>query len=325
VRTQARFLLVGLAALAYTGLALGQGAPAHGWFWYQDPPPPAASAPKKAAPKPPAPKPKLAPKPAPEASGPKPLSVEWIRKELPQYMDRAIDNPTPEHVAEYLALQKLMFDKAQNFAAASVQARMEYPALSEATFVPEGGATLNNLKAYVREVRPVALKKVFDKAGLFFIFDSTCAFCAQEDSQLGIIKQDFPNVRFFNVSADSKPLPELAQAGIPVYPDNGIIKKWHIQIYPTVALVWPPNNVVLIAQGERDAAEIEGDILHASVKYGLLPAGYKQWIDPYERGTMTTEQIKSMQQDANPSPVQLLQGVSTNTMNTLYSTHQNQP
>lgn len=310
-RFAAGLFALGLLAAAWSPAVHAQLT--RGWFWYQAPPPPAASAPKPAPKKVEAPKP-AAPKPAAKASAPKPMSVQWIRKELPKYRDRAIDNPTPENVAEYLALQKVMFDKAQNFAEASVQARIDYPALSEATFVPYDSASLNNLKAYASQVRPVALRKIFDKAGLFFIFDSTCSFCAQEDQQLGLIKQSYPNVRFFNVSADGKPLPELAKAGIPVYPNNGIVQKWHVQIYPTVALVWPPNHVVLVAQGERNAAEIEGDVLRAGVKYGLLPPQYKGWIEPYERGTMTVEQLQKMQQGAAPTPKQLLNDVSSNTL-----------
>jgi len=82
-----------------------------GWFWYEPvpkdlpeeppvgPPPPATAAPAP-------------PKPV----GPLPLSAEWIRENLEKYQRLAIDNPTPENVAAYLYIQRVMLDKSQRFA-----------------------------------------------------------------------------------------------------------------------------------------------------------------------------------------------------------------
>lgn len=42
-------------------------------------------------------------------------SVAWINKNLPLYLNNAIDNPTPENIKAYLLLQKMSTDKANRF------------------------------------------------------------------------------------------------------------------------------------------------------------------------------------------------------------------
>ena len=58
-----------------------------GWFWYADPPP-----------EPEEPQADQAATPAGgrRASGPAPMSVEWLRTNLPVLRDKAIDQPTTE-------------------------------------------------------------------------------------------------------------------------------------------------------------------------------------------------------------------------------------
>jgi conjugal transfer pilus assembly protein TraF len=57
----------------------------------------------------------LAPTP-PKPQGPPALSVEWIKENLEKYKVFAIDNPTPENVAAFMYLQRVMLDKSQRFA-----------------------------------------------------------------------------------------------------------------------------------------------------------------------------------------------------------------
>ena len=306
-----RLFRLPLAVLLAAAPLVAAGSPARGWFWYQEPPPPPASAPVKRTPVRPMP---VASKPAaarpappkPAASGPAFLSVEWLRKELPRYRDRAIDDPTPEHVAQYLALQKVMFDKAQNFAEASVKAREMYPGLSQAAFTPYDANSLMNAKYYEQAVRPFAFKQIFAHAGLMFFFDSTCQWCGNQWRQLKVFKVNVPEAQMMAVSADDKPLPG---AEMPWAPNNGIIQTFGIKIYPTVALVWPPNHVALVAQGETDSGTLEANILNAAVDHGLLPKSYGRWIKPFEQGVLTPLDLKRIA-NSGTSPDDILKSVS---------------
>ena len=291
---RALFLALSIAMAAVAMPTSFADGPAHGWFWYQVPPPPpakAASKPVVAKPVQAASKPKPPAKPA-SAPQPKVLSVEWLSKHLEAARIKAIDNPTTENVGAYLALQKIMFDKARNFAQAGQRALRKYPALNPGTFVPTDASSLRDFDAYKNQVRPVALKYVFQHAGLWFFFDSTCVFCGQEALQLGQMRRDFPGLYILPISVDHKPLPGFNKPGDFWVSDYGQAQRLKISLYPTVVLVWPHNHFAYVAQGEENEEVIESNILQVAAEHQLLPATYASWVRPYERGVLTPLQIQ---------------------------------
>lgn len=266
--------------------------PAHGWFWYQAPPPP----PPKPKPVASAPEVRPASPPKPAASEPaKPavLSVQWLKVHIEEARIKAIDDPTTENVGAYLALQKIMFDKAQNFAEAGQKALREYPALNPGTFVPIDAASLRNFDAYRQQVRPVALKAVTEKAGLWFFFDSTCAFCVQEAQQLGTLEKSVPGLAVLPISVDGKGLPGYDGPKDYWVKDTGQANRLGVKLFPTVALVWPPNNFALVSQGNEAWSVIESNILQVAADHNLLPQDMVAWVKPYERGVLTPLQIQN--------------------------------
>jgi conjugal transfer pilus assembly protein TraF len=284
------FLVIVFALIAPVPCAVA--APARGWFWYQDPPPPPPPKPKTVA-STPAPAPKPAPKPqAPEPKKPAVLSVQWLKEHMEEARIKAIDNPTTENVGAYLALQKIMFDKAQNFAEAGQRALREYPALNPGTFVPIDAASLRNFDAYRQQVRPVALKAITQKAGIWFFFDSTCAFCVQEAQQLGTLEKSVPGLAVLPISVDGKGLPGYDGPKNYWVKDTGQAARLGVKLFPTVALVWPPNNFALVSQGNEAWSVIESNILQVAAEHKLLPQDMVAWIKPYERGVLTPLQIQ---------------------------------
>jgi conjugal transfer pilus assembly protein TraF len=275
------------------------GGPARGWFWYEAPPPP----PPKPEPVVSAPAPAAPPKPAQSAPAPKKeppvLSVKWVEKHLEEARLRAIDDPTTENVGAYLALQKIMFDKARNFALAGQKALREYPALNPGTFVPIDANSLRNFEAYTQQVRPVAMQDVVKKAGLWFFFESTCAFCVQQSQQLGMLMKNVPGLAVLPISIDGKGLPGYDGPNNFWVPDRGQAARLGVKIYPSVVLVWPPNHFAFVAQGNEAWSVIESNILQVAADHGLLDSKMVAWVKPYERGVLTPLQI----QQARPSDV----------------------
>ncbi|UYM16368.1 conjugal transfer protein TraF [Endozoicomonas euniceicola] len=68
---------------------------------------------------------------APSPILPVPLSTRWIRKNIGDYLDRAIDEPTKEHVSQYLYLDRLVKEKAERFARVGKQVIESDPMLDE--------------------------------------------------------------------------------------------------------------------------------------------------------------------------------------------------
>jgi hypothetical protein len=142
-----------------------------------------------------------------------------------------------------------------------------------------------------------------------FFFDSNCQFCVNQWRQLNVLTKVLaPNMQMLAVSADGKPLPGEEMPGW--VPDNGIIKTFGIKIYPTVALVWQPNHVALVAQGSADASSLSSNILNAAIDHDLLPKSYSRWIRPFEQGVLTPLDIKSLSEKDAKTPDALLKGVA---------------
>ena len=112
-------------------------ATADGYFWYKDKP--------KVKPKP---KPKVEEKPKSEAkpeekkAEPKEEkkqdfgSAAWIREKQKELLELAISNPTEENVRAYLYVNRLMLDRADEFARISKKVTDADPMLSESVRVP---------------------------------------------------------------------------------------------------------------------------------------------------------------------------------------------
>ncbi|SMC28616.1 plasmid transfer operon protein, partial [Desulfacinum hydrothermale DSM 13146] len=97
---------------------------------------------------------------------PKPLSVRWIRENLPKLLDTAIDDPTPENVAAYLYAHRIMMDKAQNFAKVSYRVSRLDPLLNEETRFPFSNAMRAGFFRLQNEAKKAALKEdIARKAG----------------------------------------------------------------------------------------------------------------------------------------------------------------
>lgn len=95
-----------------------------GWFWREE------------FIEPPLPKPKKEKHPTPipardSTEEIQPLSVAWLRKNLEKYRDQAIDVPSPENVAAYFYLQRVMMDKAHRFTDVAHEVVISDPRLDE--------------------------------------------------------------------------------------------------------------------------------------------------------------------------------------------------
>ena len=95
-----------------------------GWFWREE------------FIEPPLPKPKKEKHPTPIPARDfteeiQPLSVAWLRKNLEKYRDQAIDTPSPENVAAYFYLQRVMMDKAHRFTDVAHEVVISDPRLDE--------------------------------------------------------------------------------------------------------------------------------------------------------------------------------------------------
>ena len=95
-----------------------------GWFWREEIVDPVQPKPEKKVEN-------SAELPRVAIKEPQPLSVAWLRKNLEKYRDEAIDAPSPENVAAYFNLQRVMMDKAHRFTDVAHEVVISDPRLDE--------------------------------------------------------------------------------------------------------------------------------------------------------------------------------------------------
>lgn len=155
-----------------------------GWFWYKDP----KEAPPKPKEPPPAPaKPPEPEKPAevvkaepPKPVGPTPFSAAWLRVNMPKLQEAAIDNPTKDNVSAYYYAQRVLMDKAQNYAEKAKEVVATDPFLDENNRVPLASFAVSQFERGVSKGKDDALKSIASKGGLWVFYDSKCNFCGPQ-------------------------------------------------------------------------------------------------------------------------------------------------
>lgn len=275
-RIAAIFLLSVLSAYCYAE----EGRPDKGWYFYE-----AESEPKKPVLKIEPPQPSVSTPIDPEK---KPMSTAWMRKMIPIMQEKAYDNPTKENVAAYAYLVRALGDKAQRYTDVHMELIRSDPFLDMNNNMPFNIGNRNEVIGKSGEEKRKALMLVGKKsAGLFVFFDSKCSFCRAQIATVNRVAKNYKmNVMF--VSVDGKGLPG-AEGWVP---DNGHAKMLGIKRYPTTVLAIPPKTYVPVSFGLMADDQLEAGILSAAKASDLIPHEMVAGMNPFDRGVMTTEDMK---------------------------------
>ncbi len=249
-------LLMGLAVPALAdpaGQPFFQGKE-EGWFWYKDPKERPVQLPPRSMPPPAKPK------------ETEPLSVEWLKKQMPVLLDRAIDNPTRENVEAYLYAQRLAMDKSQRFAEMSQRVVYSDPFLDENNRVPIASFAKSSFLNGIDQAADAGLKHLATVAGLWVFFDSRCQHCRVHAETIEAMSKKHGFVVKY-ISLDGKGLPN-----IPAWvPDLGQSGTLNVRMTPTTVLVAPPNHFLVVSQGMMAQTQLEERMLVAAESEELLP------------------------------------------------------
>lgn len=285
VRSMRHVALLVLAMLVFTGvstLARAEGGSwlqrhAEGWFWYQDPPEPAAlplplppEPPPVVAmpvPEPPAPPP-AAPAPPP---GPAPFSTAWLRQMLPRMLDRAMDEPTPQNVQAYMLLQRASLDRAQAFTQATQAVVVGNPLLDENFQRPLATYAANDMTRVAGEEMRKVLDELATRTGILFVFRSDCPFCDRQAPVLDALAKAH-GFKVYPLSLDGQAMPNGLFADFRTA-DPELMRQLKVMATPALFLMRPPDGYLTLAQGALSIAELRERILLQAKEGGLLDAG----------------------------------------------------
>ncbi len=240
-----------------------------GWFWYEDPPAGTRPAPVQApAPSPPPVAPPTAPPPkAAESADPAPLSAAWFRANLEHYREQAIDRPSPENVASYLYLQRIMMDKADAFAEAAQAAVASDPLLDANNERPLGTAAANAVTQIAAQAQDGLLRHVAGFAGFMLFVRSDCLICAQQIATVQMLNRQF-GFRVLVVSLDGAPPRGVTMPGL--LRDAGQAARLGVRQVPVLFVMRPPATVVPVSYGVLTLEDLKARV--------LLLARQAQWV-----------------------------------------------
>ncbi|MBK8284179.1 MAG: conjugal transfer protein TraF [Ahniella sp.] len=279
-------LLVLLPGLSHSQ-GLPKPSPTHerGWFYYQPLPPLVPSA-----------------KPDPTRASPNepdsmvPLGSAWLRKNLPIYLDRAVDQPTLANVRRYRYLERLAMDRSSAYSDTSARLTMLDPLLDEQQVSPLTALAKATRHREIDRDRQRLLEGISEQAGLWFFFRSDCPYChAQVPALLSLARVH--EFSILPISIDRKPMPG---EGLPRFvPDNGQAAKLGVQVTPTLFLVHRDGRVLPLATGLQTMDQIEFRMIELGHTMGWISDAEFAAIQPLQN-TLLDDVAADLDNGADP-------------------------
>lgn len=259
-----------------------------GWYWYKDPKDrkPQQEIVPEAPPEP------------PKAAKPEeiPFSVAWLRKNLPVFLDRAIDNPTKENIEAYMYAQRITMDKSQRFAEETQKVVYADPYLDENNRMPMAAFARADWLFQADEGQRQAMREIAKVAGIWLFFDSRCDLCKKQSEILDAFGEKYGFIVRY-ISMDGKRLPGMKDFLV----DSGQSRTLDIKLTPTTVLVAPPDKFLVVSQGMMAQDQLMDRIFLAADTTGLLPKALVDRADPYRRGVLDTKDIEGAPTDGDPA------------------------
>lgn len=203
--------------------------------------------------------------PAAPSPPPAPLSAEWMRENLPKYMDRAWNDPTPENVQAFFLLQRYAMDRSGEFAEVAQRVTMGNPMLDESSRRPFSTFAAQDLDRFAGQQRNALLAEISTKAGLFVFYSSECRLCQTMAPVLAHLDTQFD---LTPISMDGKDLPNSPFPNMRV--NDGHAEQLGVQTLPAIFLVSPDAQFISLAQGASSLTDLRERIVLGATQMGLV-------------------------------------------------------
>lgn len=215
-----------------------------GWFWYEEPPIEVEEE-----------DPLEASIPAPPTSAL--AELEALQQKIEETKAQAVLHPSEESLRAWLVLNQQVQNRAELFADTMQRVVWTTPSLDQSLVRPHSQEGLKAWTAARTEARSKALQEIAAEYGLFFVFESDCAYCRQ----LAPFLQRFARTYDFKVvpiSLDGGTLPEFPDARY----EPSMRQRLSVEVTPAVYLVNPDRgDVQPIAYGVVSLSELETRIM----------------------------------------------------------------
>ena len=237
-----------------------------------------------------------------------PLSTAWFRAHIQDYMDQAIDNPTPDNVRAYLYLQRVMLDKGTRFADVSQQMVMGDPFLDEISRRPLAPFAAQQMDRAAVAARDDVLQGLARQAGVFFFYRSDCLYCQIQAPIMEALQASF-GFEVFAIAVDGLPLPNSA---FPEFrADTGQAQALGVTTVPAIFLAMPPDTVEPVGQGAMTFDELSQRLVSVAHSRGWIDDRAYAATRPVQLGTSLAAQPPTDQDNWPQDPAALVRYLRT--------------
>lgn len=230
------------------------------WLFYNEPPPEPEEIEEE---EPEAPPP--SPSAEPEEQKPERFSVEWFKKNFDRIKNEAIDDPNDDQkMLRFKIAERVMMDKASNFAIKNSEMLIKHPYLDARNVRPISNGAVNVREYEVEMKRRSFFSGLGKKASLWFFYSSTCSYCVLQSKSLKVIKKYIP---VYAISVDGNP-PNFKWED-EVYYDPNISIDMEVDTTPSLFFVTSEGRY-LLSSNSIALPEIENRVIYFSKRLGLI-------------------------------------------------------
>lgn len=216
----------------------------------------------------------------------RPLSTAWLRKNLPKYLDLAIDNPTSENVLAYFYLQRISLDKASAFAMVAKELIPGNTYLDENIRRPLSTFGGNLLDKRATLAKKIIIDKLVGKVSFIYLFDSSDPSTSLFSELIHTFGRDN---KFYIKAVDCAENPNPSNNKIFIKAPN--IPKAKIsfkaQVLPALYIYSGQDKVVALSQGYLSLSELYERIIISSHRLKLISDDEYQLTLPFNNVTST--------------------------------------
>ena len=190
-------------------------------------------------------------------------NVENARKMIKQALDKAIVDPTPENVEQYIALQNQMSERANKFANTWQQVLLNRPELNYSISHPTNNVALQVYHENESKDKDAALEQFAQHSGLFFFYRSTCPYCQRFAPILKHFAEAH-HIVVIPITMDGISLPEFPDSK----QDSGQAEKFRVTVEPSLYAVDPlTQKAYPVAYGLTSETELQNNIYNIMTHY----------------------------------------------------------
>jgi conjugal transfer pilus assembly protein TraF len=183
------------------------------------------------------------------------------------YRDQAIDAPSPENVAAYFYLQRVMMDKAHRFTDVAHEVVISDPRLDENVRRPISSFAVQAANRDASRTSQDSLTLVAKSTGILFFFRSDCTYCHLQAPLLKVLEDRY-GFKVYPVSLDGLPMPGGLYSDF--HHDQGQAAQLGVQATPSLFLLNPPGKVLPLSQGILSLDDLTNRILTVAHSEGLI-------------------------------------------------------